>query len=74
MISYKAVSIDLSSGIKDFLSTIFEVHFILHNILVCAESILLQKRTFRNTNDIASAIVRVYTGAQPKVVDVLISC
>ena len=40
----------------------------------CDKSILLQKCTFENTDNITSAVVRVYTVAQPKFVDVLISC
>ena len=43
--SSQAINTDLSSVIKDFLSTTFKVYFFLHKIFVCDESILLQKRT-----------------------------
>ena len=74
MQSSQAIRKDLSSIIKDLLGATFEVYFFLHKIFICHESILLQNRSFRNMDNIASAVVRVYTVAQPKFVDVLISC
>ena len=74
MQSSKALRKDFTLIIKYFLGATFKVYVFLHKIFVCHKPILLQKRLFRNIDNIASAAVRVYTVAQAKFVDVLVIC